>query len=147
MAIHRLTDRWLSSVKPPPHGRLEFADGLCPGLRARITSKGKKSFSVVHWVKGRQHRVTLGLYPHVSLADARMRAKEILAARPAPLAASTEVVIAEQQHTYAELADEYLERHLKPNTRTWRNVYALGSSLRQQQLYCTPCNCNRCYND
>jgi len=74
MSVHRLTDRWLSGFKPPPRGRLEFADGLCPGLRARITSKGKKSFSVVHWVNGRQQRVTLGLYPHVSLAEAERAA-------------------------------------------------------------------------
>lgn len=122
MAVHRLTDRWLASFPPPPHGRLEFADGLCPGLRARITSKGKKSFSVVRWTSGRQQRVTIGHYPLVSLADARARAKEVLLGSASSIDPPAEQAPAEQTLTYAELAELYVERHLKPNTRSWRDV-------------------------
>jgi hypothetical protein len=124
MAVHRLTDRWLASFQPPPRGRLEFADGLCPGLRARITSKGKKSFSVVHWVNGRQQRVTLGLYPLLSLADARTRAKEVLLGQSEPSDPPAEKAHSDPQLSYRGLADEYLERYLKPNTRSWRNVHS-----------------------
>ncbi len=122
MAVHRLTDRWLASCPPPTRGRLEFADGLCPGLRARITSKGKKSFSVVRWENGRQQRVTIGQYPAVSLADARARAKEVLLGTVATIDSPAKKAPAEPPLTYAELAGQYVERHLKPNTRSWRNV-------------------------
>jgi integrase len=122
VAVHRLTDRWLASCPPPPRGRLEFADGLCPGLRARITSKGKKSFSVVKWANGRQQRITIGRYPLLSLAEARAMTKEVLIGGSAILGPPAVEAPAEQTLTYAELADLYVERHLKPNTRSWRNV-------------------------
>jgi len=128
MAVLRLTDRWLASFPPPPRGRLEFADGLCPGLRARITSKGKKSFSVVTWVNGRQRRVTIGQYPHLSLADARTQAKEVLLGAIAPIKPAAERAPTEPALTYAQMADQFVERHLKPNARSWRDV---RSSLTQ----------------
>lgn len=124
MAVLRFTDRWLANCQPPPRGRLEFADGLCPGLRARITSKGKKSFSVVSWVNGRQQRVTLGRYPLVSLADARMRTKGALLEQSLHIHPPAGDAPAEPRLTYLEMADQYLERHLKPNIRSWRNVHS-----------------------
>jgi len=140
MAVHRLTDRWLASCPPPPRGRLEFADGLCPGLRARVTSKGKKSFSVVSWVNGRQQRETIGQYPLVSLADARARAKIALIGAAAGVVPRKEESLAEPSITYAELALLYVERHLKPNTRSWRNIHSslLRHPTLQHLLTCSP---------
>ena len=121
MAIYRLTDRWLASCPHPPRGRLEFADDLCPGLRLRVTSRGKKSFSVVRWANGRQQRITMGRYPSLSLADARARAREVLASA-ATAVAPTPAPPAYDPLTYEELANLYVERHLRPNLRSWRNV-------------------------
>jgi len=122
MAVHRLTDRWLASCPPPPRGRLEFADGLCEGLRVRFTARGKKSFSVVRWVNGRQQRITIGQYPLVSLADARARAKEALIGAATGIDPATGKAPADELLTYAELTNQYVERYLKPNTRSWRNI-------------------------
>ena len=121
MTVYRLTDRWLASCPHPPSGRLEFADDLCPGLRLRVTSRGKKSFSVVRWDNGRQQRITIGRYPILSLADARARAREVLASA-ATAVASTPAPPAYDPLTYKELANLYVERHLKPNLRSWRDV-------------------------
>ncbi len=123
MAVHRLTDRWLASCPPPLRGRLEFADGLCPGLRARVTSRGKKSFSVVRWANGRQQRVTIGLYPTVSLADARARAKEVLLGSVPSIRPPAEKAQAEPRLTYEELVAQYFERYLEPRgVRSRRNI-------------------------
>ena len=122
MAVLRLTDRWLASCPPPPRGRLEFADGLCEGLRVRFTARGKKTFSVVRWANGRQQRVTIGRYPLVSLADARARAKDVLIGAASGIDPPAKKAAAERPLTYAQLAEQYVERHLKPNTRSWRNV-------------------------
>ena len=121
MAVYRLTDRWLASCPHPPRGRLEFADDLCPGLRLRITSRGKKSFSVVHWANGRQQRITMGLYPNLSLADARARAREVLVSAATAIA-PTPAPLTYDPLTYEELANLYVERHLRPNLRSWRDV-------------------------
>ena len=121
MAVRRLTDRWLASSPHPLHGRLEFADNLCPGLRLRITSRGKKSFSVVRWSNGCQQRITMGRYPNLSLADARARAREVLVSAAVAIA-PTPTPPADDPLTYEELANLYVERHLRPNLRSWRNV-------------------------
>ena len=121
MAVYRLTDRWLASCPHPPRGRLEFADDLCPGLRLRVTSRGKKSFSVVRWANGRQQRITMGRYPILSLADARARAREVLVSA-ATASAPTPAPPAYDPLTYEEMANLYVERHLKPNLRSWRDV-------------------------
>ena len=135
MAVYRLTDRWLASCPHPPRGRVEFADDLCPGLRLRVTSRGKRSFSVVRWANGRQQRITIGRYPILSLADARARAREVLASAPTAVAPMP-VPQAYDPLTYEELANLYVERHLKPNLRSWRDVQSslLKHSAVQQLL-------------
>ncbi len=122
MAQLRFTDRWLSSCTPPLRGRLEFADALCPGLRARVTARGKKSFSVVLWVNRRQQRRTIGQYPRVSLADARSRTLEMLRAAAEGVDPREQLAGAESPLTFAELVDQYTELHLKPNTRSGRDI-------------------------
>ena len=99
-----------------------FADELFEGLRVRATPNGTKSFSVVRWRGGRQQRITIGPYPLVSLAEARARAREVLLANAATFDPPEEVAPAEPSLTYKELANLYVERHLKPNTRSWRDA-------------------------
>ncbi len=76
-----LSDAWLRAVKPPSAGRIEVRDVKAPGLVVRITPTG-----VVSWAArgrrpgGREARVTLGLWPQVSLAEARKRAQGARAA-------------------------------------------------------------------
>ncbi len=77
----RLTDKFLSSLKSPASGRLVVADAAAPGLSLRVTEKGAMSWLVRYRPKGRAQRgVVLGPYPSRSLADARQRAAEIVAA-------------------------------------------------------------------
>lgn len=68
-----LTDRFLRNLKPPEAGRIEVSDTKRPGLRFRLTSRGKATWMFEKRVKGgpkRKH--TLGTWPEpVSLADAR----------------------------------------------------------------------------
>ena len=126
MAVHRFTDRWIMSRGASPDDRAEYADALCPGLHLRITTRGTKTFSSMVRLNGRLQRRTIGRYPLVSLAEARAvtlatlrkAAQSIDARQPAPLA--------DAHLTYAEVVDAYVERHLKPNTRSWA---AIRSSL------------------
>lgn len=86
-----LSDTELKRVKPPKTGRLEIGDTIVPGLVIRVTPKGKRSFSVIYKVPGegglskhgrlltgRQHRITIGQYPMISLKRAREEAREII---------------------------------------------------------------------
>ena len=43
---HRLSDRYLQTVKAPPAGRLVVADTEVRGLTVRVTSNGTRTFLV-----------------------------------------------------------------------------------------------------
>ncbi len=130
MAVNRFTDRWLANCQPPRIGRLEFADGLCPGLRARVTSKGKKTFSVVLWVNRRQQRRTIGQYPRVSLADARARTVEMLQGAAVGVDPREQTAQQERAFTFAELVAHYTDLHLKPNARCQQPPASASPQLR-----------------
>lgn len=77
MPIKSFSDRWLASVGPFAATR-EFVDGACPNLRVRI-GKRRKSFSVMIGSAASRRRISLGVYPTMSLAEARKRAGELSA--------------------------------------------------------------------
>jgi integrase len=74
-----LTDTFLRALEPPPHGRLEYADVTCRGLEFRITKGGAQSWSYRYRapITGKLSRLTIGPYPTVTLAEARLRADEL----------------------------------------------------------------------
>lgn len=74
-----LTDTFLRALKEPASGRLEYADTSCRGLEFRITQAGNRSWSYRYRapVTGKLSRATIGPYPTISLADARLRADEL----------------------------------------------------------------------
>ena len=89
----RLQDQKIKALRPPTEGRLEVKDALVPGLMLRVTPRGVKSFCLVFKVPGehpdgpsktgmprcgKSHRMTLGTYPMLSLADARDTARRLL---------------------------------------------------------------------
>ena len=122
MPTAKLTALSVANAKAPTHGRLEHWDAALPGFGLRVTEKGAKSWTVLYRLHGRLRRATLGGYPALSLAAARDRAREILlevAKGNDPAAAK-----AEERRREADLfqavAAEFIERHAKPNNRTWR---------------------------
>ncbi len=73
-------------------------------------------------VDGRLQRRTIGQYPVISLASAREATLEMLRKVAEGRDPRQQSVTFDEKHTYAELVDAYTELHLKPNTRSWRNV-------------------------
>ena len=132
MAVHRFTDKWLQSPGIVPlSGRVEYADAACPGLHLRVTAKGTRSFSVMLRSRGKLHRETLGKYPRMSLGEARK------AALASVWAADEGLLDRGSPLTLQQLIDSYVERHLKPNARSWKNIRAalLGSSKHPSRLH------------
>ena len=71
-----LTEIALRAAKPPPIGTITLWDGAQKHFGVRISQGGSKSF-VILLRSGR--RKTIGRFPTISLAQARTRAKEMLA--------------------------------------------------------------------
>lgn len=125
MANRRLTDAYIQSLSSTGR-RYEVQDAAAPGLRLRVSEAGKKTWCYVYRHAGRLRRMTLGHYPSMKLAKARVAAGAAWAARsegvePDPAA----VKLARRQAaatdwTVEDLAREYVERHAKTRKKTWR---------------------------
>lgn len=89
----RLSDSMIANLPTPKERRLEVCDTLLPGLMLRVTTKGKKTFSVTYKVvgeggesktgrplTGQAYRQTLDRFPRINTAKAREQARPILAA-------------------------------------------------------------------
>jgi integrase len=115
-----LTDRKLRSLVSDR--RTFFWDDSLAGFGVRVTPEGRKTFVVRYRSphSGRRPQVTIGTYRTVSLADARDRAKGILA--EVALGDDPAGVIATRKAapTFVELSNEYIERHAKPKKKSWR---------------------------
>jgi integrase len=138
MAKHKMTDRWVSALKPLG-SRVEIGDSLAPGLILRASASGVKAWSAVIRVGDRVQRVSIGRYPAVPLAGAReetlrlqrlaaqggdLRAEAAAAKRAAVRAAAEDVV------TFGQVMDAYIE-HVTRTARSWKNI---ASMLRRPEL-------------
>ena len=131
----KLTDRFLTSRKAPVAGRAVYTDATVQGLAFRVSAgtatnpEGRRAWLLRYRLRLQaQKAVALGAYPAVSLAEARRRAGEIVAAakRGVDLVAVEERATDAQRAAEAkarplsEVAEAYLNsiKHL----RSWRSI-------------------------
>ena len=75
----RLTDSAVKNLPLPEQGQKDYRDDTLKGFSVRISQGGSRVFYLMH---GRaRSRTKIGAYPVISLAQARQKAKEILAER------------------------------------------------------------------
>ena len=127
MTVSRLTTVGVERLKPPASGRVDYADAVLPGLHLRVTDKGRKSWSVVYRVNGRQRRMTLGAYPTLDLNDARTAAREALQAveRGEDPIHSRQAAEPTAISTFEAVAHSFIERYAKPRLTRWTELQSL----------------------
>ena len=115
----KLTDRQIQLTKPPVSGRLTLSDGN--GLQLRITSKGKRSWSLQYRYQGAMRKYTIGSYPEITLKDARARNTELRASIQAGNDPQTAKKLARSPSStnVEECFEEYLRDYLKVNLKSW----------------------------
>jgi integrase len=126
MSTVNLTDKKLRSLKPGST-RVEYWDKSLGAFGVRVTPTGEKSFCIMYRIGGKQRRHTLGVYPKLSLADAREMAKdafELVRKGKDPVQekkAEEAKAVREriESKTFSRLAQEYLEDYAKKNKRSW----------------------------
>lgn len=74
----KLTDRQIAGFPLIPNGRKEYADDAVSGLSVRV-GKTAKTFYLVIGTGAARKRFSLGPYPALSLAQAREKARDIIA--------------------------------------------------------------------
>ena len=77
----KLTELAVARIKPPASGRLEVWDSTLPAFGLRVTSAGARSYVVALRKPGAAHpsRIKVGEPGSMALADARARARELMA--------------------------------------------------------------------
>ena len=75
----RLSDRGIAALVPPERGQKLYSDDTLRGFGIRVSQGGTKTFVLT--IGAKRRRVTIGTYPVLSLAQARERAKTLLARR------------------------------------------------------------------
>ncbi len=117
----RFTDKGIVALKPKAERYEVWEDGKT-GLGVRVSTRGRKSWIFMYRFNGRARRMTLGTYPPLTLANARVlqaKAKESKEKGEDPGVAHIAERRAERQaHTIADLVNEYLEKHARPNKRS-----------------------------
>jgi integrase len=138
----KLTEVRLKTLKPPVKGRLVEVDNEVPGLCFRVTATGARSWLIRYRVKGRpgQRCVVPGPYPTVSLAAARQRAREIIAAAkrgddlPADERRRAAIAAATTPDVVATVAEEFIRRSLAGRDRAPSYVSATRRIFEQHIL-------------
>ncbi len=117
----RLTDKGIRALKPKSE-RYEVWEDARTGLGVRISTTGRKSWVFMYRFEGRPRRLTLGTFPRMGLAAARLehaKAKHALEKGSDP---GTKRVVQNQAdrktETVTQLAEEYLEKWARPRKRT-----------------------------
>lgn len=114
----KLTAVSVERIKPKDK-RQEIPDALCTGLYLVVQPTGKRAWQVRYRHSGVQRRMKLGSYPVLSLADARKRAREVLAQvavgeDPAEMVRSAKAPKPDaNKDQIANLAAVYYKRHLR----------------------------------
>jgi integrase len=126
MPKRKLTAAAVEKIGAPKKGRIEYFDTVLPGFALRITDKGSKSWVLFYRIGGRQRRLTIGKYPAFELADARQEAREALqlvekGQDPAIVKAVAKRAL-KHPDTVEAVVGKFIERHAKPNNKTWREV-------------------------
>lgn len=132
MARKLLTDLAVENVQGRS-SRCEIPDAGMPGLYLVVQPSGAKSWALRYRYGKRPRKLTVGLYPAVSLARARSRAQDALEAldRGDDPAVAMLAAKDEQHHTAADrdafgnLLRRWFHDYAIPNQRSWRETARL----------------------
>lgn len=122
----QFTDRFIKSAKPKENQvkPYDIREGSGQGFAITIFPSGEKSFIYIYHFGGRKRRMTLGKYPHMSLADAKKEhrsALKILESGKDPAIERKNARLEERNSdTVQTLIEEYIEEWAKPRKRSWK---------------------------
>ncbi|MBX3564835.1 MAG: tyrosine-type recombinase/integrase [Sphingomonas sp.] len=111
-----LTNKGLDALKSKTD-RYEVQDTVCPGLSVRVTPEGRKTFNVKYRYGLKQKRMSLGVYPRISLSEARDRAREAM--RHVDEGSDPAKRRRQPEFRVEAVVKEFIERYAKPRNRKW----------------------------
>ena len=125
MSAFDLTPRLAREAKPNGKDTILF-DKALPGFGLRIHPSGRKVWIVQARIEGRSRRIVIARHGEMTLAEARRRARDMLARIRAGGNPADDIQREKNTPTLREFADEYLRRsdpHWKPSGRRTIRIY------------------------
>ena len=120
-----LTPRLARQSEPQAKDTFLF-DRTLPGFGLRIHPSGRKVWIVQARIEGRSRRIVIARHGEMELAEARRRARDMLARIRAGGNPADDIQREKKTPTFREFADEYLRRsdpHWKPSGRKTVRIY------------------------
>ncbi|MBU4574656.1 MAG: integrase arm-type DNA-binding domain-containing protein, partial [Desulfarculus sp.] len=113
----KLTKRFIDSLRPRERDFVVW-DADMPGFGIRVKPSGRKSFVVQYRnAQGRSRRLTVGVYGHLTPAEARKEARLHLADADRGMDPAETRTEARKASTVAEFAQRYLLEHARPKKK------------------------------
>ena len=119
MPVVALTDRTVKALKPAAR-QVDYWDSHLKGFGVRISSEGRRTWTVRYRLRGRQRRLSLGVYPHLGLAAARGAARSALGKVADGQDPAATKATERQLGTFRDLAERYVDKHAKRKKRSWK---------------------------
>lgn len=120
--------RIIDALPIPEEGRTRYHDTGHRFLYLDVFSSGRITFQYVRKIDGKMKFIKIGNYPEMTPTEARIEAdkKSNECSRGEPISSK------KTSKNFSDLFSDYLEKHLKPNTRTWTE------DLRRFNVYLPP---------
>jgi integrase len=122
MPAQKLTEAVISRL-PAPDKTRDIRDAHSTGLYLRVQPTGRKAWRMRYKYRDKPRVMVLGEWPAMKLTAARKAVldhHETLSSGSDPAGdVQRAKSIRKTMPTVAEFADEYIERHAKPNKKTW----------------------------
>ena len=109
-----LTELSVKNAKPKSTSYMVRDD---KGLYLRVDTSGRKYWILRYWENNKEHKLSLGPYPDLSLKDARLKRDEIQTARAKGQSPSRKAVQIPQ--TFSQTADEWLTVRMKDKAENY----------------------------
>lgn len=115
------TDAKIKGLKRGKERTIVWEDGST-GFGVRISPQGRKSWVYMYRFGGKARMMTLGTYPAMGVADARLKQAEGRSALEEGTDPGATIVVANRANrdamTVSDLVEEYLEKWARPRKRT-----------------------------
>jgi len=133
MPTQMLYEKTVKNAKAPAGGRSMLWDSavssdtsLSGSFGLRVTGNGVKSWIIMFRLNGKQQYRKIGSYPALPLSQAREVAREALKLVGQGID-PVEAKAAEKRHiasikSVSQAVDEFVEKHVKRNNRSWKEV-------------------------
>lgn len=124
MGKSRLTAKAIESFAAPDK-RKDIYDGEVPVLVLRLLPSGTKSWSFTYRIRGRAKRLSLGVYPGVTLKLARERARDARAEIQRgndPVEDKKQSERERELYNFEVCATDFVAKYCRPNLRSWKNI-------------------------